>query len=204
MKNPEYVMLKDRESDTSTNIVKYDKVISQLHLTFSHDSRFGIISLSNGMGYIFRTKDGTHVTNLNRNRFRMVESSMSGSYRTVLGIVDFLTHRTHNLNIKDLISINEGKITIFKDDLSLAEKRTDEFSILGQPLPGLYPYMLKKAQEMTRETMGKVLPLLRDYVTVPNYSNMIHYLASQNLPEHLYNELRHPDLSYLNAVSQPI
>jgi hypothetical protein len=71
-------------------------------------------------------------------------------------------------------------------------------------MPGFYPFMLKKTKEMTRETMGKMLPLLRDYVTVPNYSNMIHYLAHYNFPEHLYNELIKPDLIFLNAVASPI
>jgi hypothetical protein len=134
----------------------------------------------------------------------MVESSMSGSFRTIIGVIDFLTNRSHNLNIKDLLSINECKISIFSDDLSAAEKKDDEFSVLGQPMPGFFPYNLKKAKEMTRETMGKMLPLLRDYVTVPNYSNMIHYLAHYNFPEHLYDELMKPNLTYLNVVSKPI
>jgi hypothetical protein len=96
-----YIYLSNLELNTEIKICEYANILGQP--MFSNDSRLVFFDMRTGITDVYRTKDGSKLFSLSRKRFRTIESTASGNFRTVIGIYDFLTNRVHKLNIKDFI-----------------------------------------------------------------------------------------------------
>jgi methylmalonyl-CoA mutase N-terminal domain/subunit len=101
MEDLEKISLTNLELNTDIVMCNYAQTLG-LPL-FSSDSNLVFFHMQTGQTDVYRTKDGSKLCDMSRKRFRTIESSSSGSFRTVVGIFDFLTKRAHKLNIKDFI-----------------------------------------------------------------------------------------------------
>ena len=73
---------------------------------------------------IFRTNDGSFVTDLNTDLVAPILSQTSGGHQVILGIIDIRSRKYMPWNIAALIHINfSGKMQLFFSDFSIKERK---------------------------------------------------------------------------------
>jgi len=90
---------------STKDMLSFEDIVSTKHVMFTADSKFIIFVSKDGYNLVYRVKDGSILTKTKRDRFRLIESSASGSFNTALAFVDFLTNNVHNFTIRDIIHV---------------------------------------------------------------------------------------------------
>jgi hypothetical protein len=198
--SPDWICINETETGVSRQVVNFEDCLSYHQLYFTENSQFLIIGKKDNYNEVYRVSDATLLCRLDRQRIRLIMSSADGSYRSVLGFVDYLTKNCHAFTIKDILHVNNLRMKIFYEDLNEEERSQKERCLIGQPCCGFMPMLFKKVKELPPSQMFPLLHPLVPYTFLPHYLNIVHYLAEQNHPEQLNHVLKdYKDYRFLSV-----
>ena len=97
----------------------------------------------------------------------------------------------------NLIHLCKKRMFLIPSDIP---ENSEDWCIIGSPLPALLPLMVKEFLEKSKKNQRSYFCMMNNYTIAPHYHNMIHLLAQINNAELMRNCIK-ANATELKAIS---